>query len=69
MLVLNDPPHRLFDAVTDEEPSEEQLKAINRCVAKVTEGTEQMKFNTSIAVGWVLKRSTRPSLNFLLKSV
>lgn len=41
--------HRLFDSVTDEAPTEEQLKAINRCVAKVTEETEGMRFNTAIA--------------------
>jgi len=41
--------HRLFDAVTDDAPTEEQLKAINRCVAKVTEETEAMRFNTGIS--------------------
>ena len=43
--------YRLFDPakVTDCEPSDEQLKAINACVAKVTEETEGMRFNTAIA--------------------
>jgi leucyl-tRNA synthetase len=43
--------YRLFDPakMTDAEPSDEQLKAINACVAKVTEETEGMRFNTAIA--------------------
>ena len=41
--------HRLFDSTTDEAPNDEQLKAINKCVAKVTEETEGMRFNTAIA--------------------
>ena len=43
--------YRLFDPakVTDDEPSDEQLKAINACVAKVTEETEGMRFNTAIS--------------------
>ena len=43
--------YRLFDPakVSDAEPSDEQLKAINACVAKVTEETEGMRFNTAIA--------------------
>ena len=43
--------YRLFDPakMTDAEPSDEQLKAINVCVAKVTEETEGMRFNTAIA--------------------
>ena len=32
-----------------EPATEEQLKAINACVAKVTEETEGMRFNTAIA--------------------
>jgi leucyl-tRNA synthetase len=36
---------RLFD----EELSDEQSKAINRCIQKVTEETEGMRFNTAIA--------------------
>ena len=43
--------YRLFDPakMTNAEPSDEQLKAINACVAKVTEETEGMRFNTAIA--------------------
>jgi len=43
--------YRLFDSekVTDEELSDEQSKAINRCIQKVTEETEGMRFNTAIA--------------------
>ena len=43
--------YRLFDPakVSAKEPSDEQLKAINACVAKVTEETEGMRFNTAIA--------------------
>ena len=41
--------YRLFESVSAEPATEEQLKAINACVAKVTEETEGMRFNTAIA--------------------
>jgi leucyl-tRNA synthetase len=42
--------HRLFDGDISDEPADEaQLKEINKCVAKVTEETEGMRFNTAIA--------------------
>ena len=41
--------YRLFDSYTDETPSDDQLRVIHRCIAKVTEETENMRFNTAIA--------------------
>lgn len=41
--------HRLMDKMTDDKPDEEGLKALNKCIAKVTEETEQMRFNTAIS--------------------
>ena len=41
--------HRLLDKVTDEKPDDEGLVALNKCIAKVTEETEQMRFNTAIS--------------------
>ena len=41
--------YRLFESVSAEPATEDQLKAINACVAKVTEETEGMRFNTAIA--------------------
>ena len=43
--------YRLFDAdkISDDEPTDEQLKAINQCIQKVTEETEGIRFNTAIA--------------------
>ena len=60
--------HRLVcdaERRTAEEPTPEQLKAINACVAKVTEETEGMRFNTAIAammefVNAATKWETRP---------
>ena len=41
--------YRLFDSCSDETPSDDQLRLIHRCIAKVTEETENMRFNTAIA--------------------
>ena len=41
--------YRLLDKVTDEKPDEEGLRALHKCIAKVTEETEQMRFNTAIS--------------------
>ena len=41
--------HRLLDKVSDEKPDEEGLRVLNKCIAKVTEETEQMRFNTAIS--------------------
>ena len=41
--------YRLFDSYTDETPSDDQLRVIHRCIAKVTVETENMRFNTAIA--------------------
>ncbi|TYH67608.1 hypothetical protein ES332_D06G200100v1 [Gossypium tomentosum] len=35
--------------VTDEEPTTEQLRALHKCIAKVTEETEGTRFNTGIS--------------------
>ena len=49
MLAISARAYRLFEKVSAEPATEEQLKAINACVAKVTEETEGMRFNTAIA--------------------
>ncbi len=41
--------YRLLDKVTDEKPDEEGLRALHKCISKVTEETEQMRFNTAIS--------------------
>ena len=41
--------YRLLDKVTDEKPDEEGLRALHKCIAKVAEETEQMRFNTAIS--------------------
>jgi leucyl-tRNA synthetase len=41
--------HRLLDKVTDEKPDEDGLRALHKCIAKVTEETEGMRFNTAIS--------------------
>jgi len=41
--------YRLFDSCSDETPSDDQLRLIHMCIAKVTEETENMRFNTAIA--------------------
>ena len=37
------------DGVTEDEPTKEQLKAINACIKKVTVETEELRFNTANA--------------------
>jgi len=41
--------YRLLDKITDEKPDEEGLRALHKCIAKVTEETEAMRFNTAIS--------------------
>ena len=41
--------YRLLDKVTDEKPDEEGLGALHKCIAKVTEEANRMRFNTAIS--------------------
>jgi leucyl-tRNA synthetase len=41
--------YRLFDSCTDQPPTDEQLRTVHKCIAKVTEETENLRFNTAIA--------------------
>ena len=41
--------YRLLDKITDEKPDEEGLVVLNKTIAKVTEETEAMRFNTAIS--------------------
>jgi len=56
---------RLHDAITDDAPNDEQLKALHACIKKVTEDLDGMRFNTSISalmifVNDALKWESRP---------
>ena len=56
---------KLHDAITDDAPNDEQLKALHACIKKVTEDLDGMRFNTAISAMMVfvndaLKWETRP---------
>jgi leucyl-tRNA synthetase len=55
----------LHPAVTDCEPDKETLRQLHRTIQKVTEDTEQLRFNTAIAAmmefsNYLTKQETRP---------
>ena len=56
---------KLHDAITDDAPNDEQLKALHACIKKVTEDLDGMRFNTAISAMMVfvndaLKWESRP---------
>jgi len=56
---------KLHDAITDDAPNDEQLKALHACIKKVTEDLDGMRFNTAISalmvfVNDALKWESRP---------
>ena len=56
---------KLHDAITDDVPNDEQLKALHACIKKVTEDLDGMRFNTAISalmvfVNDALKWESRP---------
>jgi len=56
---------KLHDAITDDAPNDEQLKALHACIKKVTEDLDGMRFNTAISALMVfvndsLKWESRP---------
>ena len=56
---------KLHEAITDDAPNDEQLKALHACIKKVTEDLGGMRFNTSISalmvfVNDALKWESRP---------
>ena len=56
---------KLHPAISDAEPTDEQLKALHACIKKVTEDLEGMRFNTAISALMVFsneasKWDTRP---------
>jgi len=56
---------KLHDAITDDAPNDEQLKALHACIKKVTEDLDGMHFNTAISalmvfVNDALKWESRP---------
>jgi leucyl-tRNA synthetase len=56
---------KLHEAITDDAPNDEQLKALHACIKKVTDDLDGMRFNTSISalmvfVNDALKWESRP---------
>lgn len=48
-LVVNEESDQLHQLLTDDEPNEEQLRALHETIKKVTDDIEEMAFNTAIA--------------------
>ncbi|GAA5520410.1 leucine--tRNA ligase [Aliifodinibius salicampi] len=48
-LIIDEKSGELNESVQDTEPSKEQLKALHKCIKKVTEDVEDLSFNTAIS--------------------